>query len=171
MSALCLLDLTAAFASVDHELLLARLERTFGVRGRVLAWFKSYSTGHKYCVIYAGASSSIKQVTSFIPQGSVLGPLLFLLYIADLADVAAKHGVMLYAFTDDMELYIHCEFHNMATSRDVLKRCIQDIDHWLLANRLKLNPNKTELLWTGIRNSLSKTHRQRTMVGAWYRSE
>ena len=56
MSALCLLDLTAAFDTVDHELLLARLERTFGVRGRVLTWRKSYLTGRTYCVIYAGAS-------------------------------------------------------------------------------------------------------------------
>ena len=83
---------------MDHELLLARLERTFGVRGWVLTWFKSYLTGLTYYVIYDRASSSIKQVTSPIPQGSVLGPLLFLLYTVDLADLAAKHGVMLYAF-------------------------------------------------------------------------
>ena len=98
-----------------------------------------------YCVIYAEAS--IKQVTCSVPQGSVLGPLLFLLYTADLADLTAKHGVMLYAFTDDTQLYIHCEFHNMATSMDVLERCIQDMSE----NRLKLNPDKTELLWTGSR--------------------
>ena len=91
----CLLDLTAAFDTVDHELLLTRLEQTFGVRGQVLAWFKSYLTERTYCVIYAEASSFIKQVTCSVPQGSVLGSLLFLLYTADLADLAAKHGVML----------------------------------------------------------------------------
>ena len=131
MSSLCFMDLTAAFDTVGHELQLTRLERTFGIRGRVLAWFKSYLTGSTYCVIYAGASSSIKQVTCSVPQGSVLGPLLFLLYTADLADLAAKHGVMLYAFADDTQLCIHCEFHNMATSKDVLERCIQDIGHWM----------------------------------------
>ena len=126
MLALCLLALTAAFDTVDHELLLAWLERTCGVRNRVLAWFKSYLTGRTSCVIYARASFSIKQVTCSVPQGSVLVPLLFLLYTADLADLAAKHGVTLYAFADDTQLYIHCEFHNMTMSRDVLERCIQD---------------------------------------------
>ena len=51
---------------------------------------------------------------------------IFLLYTADLADLAAKPGVTLYAFADDTQLYVHCEFHNMAMSRDVLERCIQD---------------------------------------------
>ena len=150
---LCLLDLIAAFDTVDHELLLARLEQTVGVRGRVLTWFKSYVTGRTYCVIYVRASSSIKQVTCSIPQGSVLGPLLFLLYMADLEDSAAKHGVTFYAFADDTQVYIHCEFHNTATSRDILESCI---GHWMLANRLKLNPDKTELLWTGTRHSFSR---------------
>ena len=141
MSALCLLDLTAAFDTVDHELLLARLERILDVRSRVFDWVKSYLIGRTYCAIYAGVSSSIKQVTCSVA-------LLFLLYTADLADLAAKHGVTLYTFADDTQLYIHCEFHKMATSRDVLERCIQDIGHWMSANRLKLNPDKTELLWT-----------------------
>ena len=61
--------------------------------------------------------------------GSVIGQLLFLLYTADLADLAAKHGVTLYAFVDDTQLYIHCKFKNMATWRDVLECCIQDIGH------------------------------------------
>ena len=67
MLALCFLDLTAAFDTVDHELL-ARLERTFGVRSRVLTWFRSCLTGHTYRVIYDVASSSIKQVTCSVLQ-------------------------------------------------------------------------------------------------------
>ena len=53
-------------------------------------------------------------------------------------------------------VYIHCQFHNMATSRDVLKRCIQDICHWLSENRLNLNPDKTKLFWTGSRPSFGR---------------
>ena len=142
---LCLLDLTATFDTVDHELLLTRLERTFGVQGWVHASFKSYLTGCTYCVIYAGASSSIKQVTCSVPQGSVLGLLFFLLYTADLSDLTAKHGVMLFTFADYTQLYIHCKFHNTATLRDVLERCIQDNGHWMSANCLKLNLDKTQI--------------------------
>ena len=102
---------------------------------------------------YAGASFSIKHLTCSVPRGSVFGPLLFLMYTADLADFWAKHGVTLYAFADDNQLYIHCEFHSMATSRDVLERCMQDIGHWMSANHLTLNPDKTELLWIGTRQA------------------
>ena len=93
-------------------------------------------------MIYDGASSSIKQVTCSVPQGSVLGPLLFLLYSANLADLAAKHGVTVYAFVDDTRLNIHCKLNNMATSRDVLELCTQVVGHWMSANRLKLTQTK-----------------------------
>ena len=144
MLAVCLLNLSAAFDTVDHELLLARRERTFCVRDRVLIWFKSYSTGRKYCVIYARASSSIKQMTCSVSQGSVLGPLFFLLYTADLSD-GCQAWRDVYTFANDTHLYIHCEFHHMAISRDVLERCIQDIGNWMSANCLQLNLAKTQI--------------------------
>ena len=80
VSALVLLDLTAAFDTVDHELLLLRLERQFGVCGRALNWFQSYLTGRTYCVVFGGSKSSVIHVTCSVPQGSVLGPLLCILY-------------------------------------------------------------------------------------------
>jgi len=93
LSALCLLDLTAAFDTVDHELLLLRLERQFGLRGAVLQWFRSYLTGRTFQVVYDGCLSAIVHVLCSVPQGSVLGPRLFIAYTADLADKAAEHGV------------------------------------------------------------------------------
>jgi len=73
VSALCLLDLTAAFDTVDHELLLLRLERQFGLRGTALMWFRSYLSGRTYRVVYTGGTSSVVYIVSSVPQGSVLG--------------------------------------------------------------------------------------------------
>jgi len=87
VSALCLLDLTAAFDTVDHELLLMRLKHQFSLRGTALMWFRSYLSGSTYRVVYAGGTSSVVCIVCSVPQGSVLGPILFVLYVADLADI------------------------------------------------------------------------------------
>ena len=73
VSALCLLDLTAAFDTVDHQLLLRRLVCQFGLRGIALGWFQSYLSGRSYRVIYAGSTSSVIYIVCSVPQGSVLG--------------------------------------------------------------------------------------------------
>jgi len=86
MSALCLIDLTAAFDTVDHELLLRWLERQFGLRGIVLEWFRSYLSGRTFRIIFSGSTSSIIYIICSVPQGPVLGSLLFIVYTADLAD-------------------------------------------------------------------------------------
>jgi len=87
VSALCLLDLTAAFDTVDHDLLVLRLERQFGLRGVILQWFSSYMSDRTFQVIFRSGTSSMVIITCSVPQGSVLGPRLFILYTADLADV------------------------------------------------------------------------------------
>jgi len=78
-------------------------------------------------------------------QGSVLGPLFFILYMADLANRTAKYGVSLRAYADDTQLYLHFRRYEMASSADQLERCVLDIGHWMSTNRLKLNTDKTEL--------------------------
>ena len=80
MSALCLLDLTSAFDTVDHELLLLRLERRFGLHGIVLDWFRSYLSGRTFYVVFGGCKSRTVYILCSVPQGSVLGPLLFTVY-------------------------------------------------------------------------------------------
>jgi hypothetical protein len=152
VSALCLLDLTAAFDTVDHDLLLLRLEREFGLRGITLSWFRSYLTGRTFRVVYGGHTSSTIYIVCSVPQGSVLGPRLFILYTAGLADVAAKHGVAMHMYADDTQLYLHCRINDTVSAIVRLERCIIDIRHWTSANRLKLNMDKTELLWAGSRH-------------------
>ena len=91
--------------------------------------------------------SSVIFIVCSVPQGSVLGPRLFVLYIADLADVIHQYDVKLHAYADDSQLYMHCQRDDVAATATHLSQCVVDIGHWMAANRLQMNPAKTELLW------------------------
>jgi len=86
----------------------------------------------------------------------VLGPRLFIMYAADLADNVKEHKVNLHGYADDTQLYTHCQPDETAAAVAVLERCIKDVDDWMSDNRLKLNMDKTELLWVGTKYNLSK---------------
>jgi len=129
MSALCLLDLTAAFHIADHELLLHRLERQFGLRGIMLVWFRSYLSSRSFHVVFCICTSSIIYIICCIPQGSVLGPLLFITYTAELEAVAERHGVFLDVFADDTQIYLHCHQVDTASAAAQLECCIIDVGH------------------------------------------
>jgi len=88
-----------------------------------------------------------------------LGPLLFLLYTAELAELAARFGVTLHAFADDNQLYLSCKTNEANLSLAALERCVTAISHWRSTNRLKLNMEKTEWLWTGSRSKQDRLPR------------
>jgi len=90
-----------------------------------------------------------------VPQGSVLGPLLFILYTAELADLATEYGVKLHAFADYNQLHVHCDLSNVSSSVTALDQCISAISHWMSANRLKLNAEETELMWAGTKHTVA----------------
>ena len=93
VTALVMLDLSAAFDTIDHSLLFQRLETRFGISGTALKWIKSYLCNRSQCVSVAGLTSSDVNLEFGVPQGSVLGPLLFTLYVAPLADIAKQSDV------------------------------------------------------------------------------
>ena len=93
VSLLALLDLSAAFDCVDHTILLQRLERTFGIGDRALSWISSFLSDRTQQVSFGGMLSAIGRLICGVPQGSVLGSLLFLLYTAALFDLISEHGV------------------------------------------------------------------------------
>ena len=80
---------------------------------------------------------------------------MFILYMADLADLVAKHQVNFHSFADDSQIYLQCRISEASSAVSKLEDCISVIGHWMSANRLKLNADKTELLWVGSRHNLA----------------
>ncbi len=126
ISLLVLLDLSAAFDTIDHNILLNRLENFVGISGSALAWFKSYLSDRHQFVAVNEEVSYRSQVQYGVPQGSVLGPLHFTLYMLPLGNIIRKHGVSFHCYADDTQLYISSrpgETHQI----EKLMECIVDI--------------------------------------------
>ena len=98
---LLLLDLSAAFDMVDHTILLNRMSSKFGIKGQVRNWFQSYLNKRTQFVLINGTRSSVCNIKQGVPQGLVLGPLLYLLYVSPLADLLCKHNVEFHLYADD----------------------------------------------------------------------
>lgn len=144
---LIMLDLSAAFDTIDHSILLDRLQRLVGVEGIALKWLKSYVSGRTQKVIINNSVSTPVPLEVGVPQGSVLGPLLFLLYILPLQHLIKKHGVSYHGYADDTQLYLDFDpkaADGLSNAMETLEMCISDIKKWMVTSKLKLNDDKTE---------------------------
>ena len=145
------LDFSKAFDCVNHTILISKL-RHYGVRGLALEWIISYLTNRQQYVVVGDAASSMVPIKTGVPQGSILGPLLFLIYINDLAKVTNFFKFILYAddstlsckFTPDALPNIHNEINNK----------LEIVSNWLTANKLSVNISKTKYILFSYKNKI-----------------
>uniref|UniRef100_A0A669DF59 Reverse transcriptase domain-containing protein n=1 Tax=Oreochromis niloticus TaxID=8128 RepID=A0A669DF59_ORENI len=159
MSVLVLLDLSAAFDTVDHNILLKRLESWAGLSGTVLNWFKTYLENRKYFVSIDNFTSEQTCITCGVPQGSILGPLLFNIYMLPLAQIIKNNKINYHSYADDTQIYITMSPGDRGPVQ-ALGKCIEEINDWLCHNFLQLNKNKTEVIVFGAKEKRLQVTRE-----------
>jgi hypothetical protein len=142
---LVLLDLSAAFDTVDHALLLQTLAR-LGIRGSALDWFRSYLTGRSQVTRVGLEKSNPAPLSCGVPQGSVLGPILFTVYTASLGELLRQHHISYHLYADDSQLWIRCNPRNPHRAAQQMESCIASVQSWMATHFLKMNAEKTEFL-------------------------
>lgn len=148
VSILLLLDLSAAFDTVNHVILLQRLEQCLGLRGTVLNWLSSYLSGRYFSVSVGSYESDNVSIQYGVPQGSILGPLLFNLYMLALGSIVQHYDIQYHSYVDDTQLYVSVTANHLSPISDLIQ-CISDIKYWMATNFLQLNEDKTEILLVG----------------------
>ena len=146
---LVLLDLSAAFDTIDHEMLLTTLHDHFGVTGTVKAWFASYLQNRHQSVSVPGATSTAKELSYGVPQGSVLGPILFTAYTKPLSAEISAQDLDHHLYADDSQLWIAFNPRSVAATGHAtvwITQCISHIKNWMDSHFLKMNSNKTEVM-------------------------
>lgn len=140
------MDLSKAFDTLDHDILLTKLQH-YGIKNIELQWFHSYLTGRSQFVEINGAKSDMSTITTGVPQGSILGPLLFLIYMNDIPEASILFKSILYA--DDTSLLHAVDLSVTAyvdTDVNLLNSELDKIYDWLAVNRLSLNVKKTKFM-------------------------
>ncbi len=157
ISVLVLLDLSAAFDTVDHNILLERLENWVGLSGMALKWFRSYLEGRGYYVSIGEHKSKWTSMTCGVPQGSILAPLLFSLYMLPLSQIMRKNQIAYHSYADDTQIYLALS-PNDYSPIDSLCQCIDEINSWMCQNFLQLNKEKTEVIAFGNKDEVLKVN-------------
>ena len=164
---LTMLDLSAASDTVDHSLLLGRM-RNSGVIGISHQWFASYLTSRTQSVCLDRTKSQPSELLQGVPQGSVLGPVLFTLYTGPIGQIIRHHQLDFHAFADDSQLYVSFKINYPTNEKSALTRiqaCVRELKSWLNHRRLHLNDKNTEVLAITTPSSANKHSVTDVIVG------
>jgi len=148
------LDLSAAFDTVNHSVLLKRLSCSFGVTGNFLSWIQSYLCDRTQSVRVGSHSSPPNPCLVGVPQGSVFGPLLFSIYTSPISTIAESHHVSQQQYADDTQLYIALLPANYNQDITALELCLNSLRTWLCENGMALNPTKSVAILFGTSQKL-----------------
>ena len=140
-----MLDNSSAFDTVDHDILIRKLQNHFYVGEKAIKLIRSYLTNRTFSVILDNIESKQRSLRHGVPQGSLLGPLLYILYVKEIERIATKHGIKINTYADDVQLYVSFRLEEKNNIKQKLEQFLVEIQHWMDRNFLKLNSNKTEL--------------------------
>ena len=150
-----LFDLSAAFDTIDHSILLECLSSWFGITSTALSWIQSYLLNRSFYVNVENSKSSVFQLLYGVPQGSVLGPLLFILYTTPLSTVISKSSAD-HLYVDDTQLLLSFSAADISYNITHLENTISNVYNWMSSNFFSLNPSKTDFIIIGFPQQLSK---------------
>ena len=143
---LALFDFSSAFDTIDHPIIVHHLHTDFGFTDAVLQWFSYHLTDHVHYVSLSNHCSAFAPVHSGVPQGSVLGPILFSMYGKPLSAIIDSHSIIHHSFADDLQLQMFAPPDKISELLHSMQSCICDVNAWATANMPKLNDNRTELM-------------------------
>ena len=161
VSFIALFDLSAVFDTLDHDILIHRLDLLFGIKGKVIDWLMSYQSNRCQKVVINTNESGALSIKHGVPQGSVLGPILFSLYSQPLTEIINCHSFKYHAYADDTQIYKSVPLKNVPDMLGDLNTCITNVREWMTSNKLKMNGDKTEIMLVGTQykiNSISVSH-------------
>ena len=162
---LVLLDLSAAFDTIDHQVFVSRLQEDYGVTGGVTDWMESYLKNRHQVVAINDTFSEKVPLKYGFPQGSKIGPFGFKLYTKPLTQIVKKYGISIHLYADDTQLYIDFDPENSVDAMNRMEACIAEIKSWMAKNKLKLNDSKTEFIILGSDQNLAKISEWTVSVG------
>ena len=166
LAVLITLDLSAAFDTIDHQILLDRLQDLFGIAGDALKWMASYFKDRAQSVVIGESSSREQRLTSGVPQGSVLGPKCYTMYTKPLGGLIMQHNLSYHTYADDSDLYLVIKPKDpWVETSSSLQACLEDVQLWMAANWLKLNMDKTELIIFTPKHQTQTSQERSILVG------